>query len=381
MTAQFHRSADIAMQQRRLPAAIDWLEQAIRADPTDFEAWLKLSALRRAAQDALGALEAANSALGVKPNEFVAMLLKGSLHEQVGEFGRAAEVYRAAIKLAAEEADLPAPIRDQLARAKAFLAGFRERLQSSMTNLRTLDPIHRDRASRFIENVHDRRPIYHQEPTHYRYPGLPDVEFFDHAYSGLLARLRECWKDIRDEYLALARRHADRQQPYVDFAPGQPMGQWAQLNRSSAWNVFHLIRFGEADPINAALCPRTMAAIAGPDQVDAPGITPNILFSLLAPKTRIPPHHGVANFRTLLHLPLIVPEGCAFRVGGETRTWVEGEPWIFDDTIEQEAWNESDELRVILIADLWRPELDEGDRQVIRDFIRAQAASDEIGAL
>ena len=88
------------------------------------------------------------------------------------------------------------------------------------------------------------------------------------------------------------------------------------------------------------------------------------MFSALKPRTRIPPHVGVSNARLVLHLPLIVPENCGFRVGSETRSWKVGTAWVFDDTIEHEAWNDSDALRVILIADIWNVFMTDLDRQV-----------------
>jgi len=71
------------------------------------------------------------------------------------------------------------------------------------------------------------------------------------------------------------------------------------------------------------------------------------MFSLLAPHTRIPSHYGDTNARLVGHLPLILPGNCRFRVGNEIREWRYGEAWLFDDTIEHEAWNDSDEVRVI----------------------------------
>jgi aspartate beta-hydroxylase len=79
----------------------------------------------------------------------------------------------------------------------------------------------------------------------------------------------------------------------------------------------------------------------------------------------IPPHTGVTNSRSVVHLPLIVPPGCAFRVGGETREWREGEAFVFDDTIEHEAWNPSDQDRAVLILDCWNPYLSEHEREMI----------------
>ena len=86
------------------------------------------------------------------------------------------------------------------------------------------------------------------------------------------------------------------------------------------------------------------------------------MFSVLKPKTRIPPHTGAANFRLVVHLPLVLPAGCGFRVGGEQREWRLGEAWVFDDTIEHEAWNDSDQTRIIL---------SEEERAAIRAVIAA----------
>ncbi len=89
------------------------------------------------------------------------------------------------------------------------------------------------------------------------------------------------------------------------------------------------------------------------------------MFSLLKPGTRIPPHTGVSNARLVTHVPLIIPEQCGFRVGNTTREWVPGQAFVFDDTIEHEAWNLSDKLRVVLIFDVWHPELTPPERALI----------------
>jgi aspartate beta-hydroxylase len=341
---------------------------------------MKLAALRRGAGRPAESLVATNNALAVRPNDLLALLLKGSLHEQLGEADRAAEVYRAVLFHADAEPSAAVLLRGQLERVRDFLAAYRKQVEARLTGVASLDARHRDRAIRFLDNVLDRRSSYHQEPTHYRYPSLADVEYFDHAYAALKERLRQAVPDISAEFEALAAAHGDRQQPYVNFAPGQPVGQWSALNRSPAWNALHLIRYGDYDPVNAPACPRTIAAFAGEEQAKIPGLGPNLMFSLLAPRTHIPPHHGVANFRVVCHLPLIVPPGCRFRVGADVREWRVGEPWIFDDTIEHEAWNDSDQLRVVLIGDLWRPELDDVDRTIVQDFMQAQTLG-AVGAL
>jgi aspartyl/asparaginyl beta-hydroxylase (cupin superfamily) len=108
-----------------------------------------------------------------------------------------------------------------------------------------------------------------------------------------------------------------------------------------------------------------MKALEGAPQPEQPGRTPASMFSLLKPRTRIPPHTGVTNVRLVTHLALIIPEGCGFRVGNETRQWLPGRAWVFDDTIEHEAWNDSEKLRVVLIFDIWHPQLTPPEQAMI----------------
>jgi aspartyl/asparaginyl beta-hydroxylase (cupin superfamily) len=96
---------------------------------------------------------------------------------------------------------------------------------------------------------------------------------------------------------------------------------------------------------------------------------PNVVFSLLAPKTTIPAHSGDTNARLIVHLPLIVPAGCRFRVGNDVREWKVGKAWVFDDTINHEAWNDSDDLRVILMIDVWNPHLSAVQRELTAELL------------
>jgi aspartyl/asparaginyl beta-hydroxylase (cupin superfamily) len=100
--------------------------------------------------------------------------------------------------------------------------------------------------------------------------------------------------------------------------------------------------------------------------------------SVLDAHTHIPPHTGSTNARALVHLPLVLPGPARFRVGHETRDWRMGQAWVFDDTIEHEAWNDADTPRAILIADVWNPYLDDSERALAgalmagrRDYYRS----------
>jgi aspartyl/asparaginyl beta-hydroxylase (cupin superfamily) len=68
---------------------------------------------------------------------------------------------------------------------------------------------------------------------------------------------------------------------------------------------------------------------------------------------------------------LVLSGQCVLRVGNETREWREGELFIFDDTIEHEAWNSSGEFRVVLLFDIWRPELSREERVLVAAMLEA----------
>jgi aspartate beta-hydroxylase len=235
------------------------------------------------------------------------------------------------------------------------------------------------RSDVFVERIVGRRQVYHQQPLQLAYPGLPEIEFWEPEEFPWLKALETAAPDIREEIAAILAEDADVLAPYVDYPDAAAVAEpWAELNRSPRWGAFHLWFDGRRVAWNAARAPKTMAALAGVPQPQTPGRSPMAVFSVLQPQTRIPPHTGVSNTRLVVHLPLIVPHGCGFRVGSETRAWCEGEAWVFDDTIEHEAWNDSDQPRTILIFDVWNPRLSEAERAAITAVM---AAMDAFGAV
>ena len=100
-------------------------------------------------------------------------------------------------------------------------------------------------------------------------------------------------------------------------------------------------------------------------------------FSTLGPKSEIAAHYGPTNLRIRCHLPLVVPEGgnCGIEIGGETHVWEVGKPLFFDDCFLHRVWNESDEERVILLFDVWHPELEKEEIEAIKDMFAFLQAS------
>lgn len=203
-------------------------------------------------------------------------------------------------------------------------------------------------------------------------PGLPCAQFYDdRSVFPWIEALEASSPDILSEFKQVASEHA-LFQPYVQHPQTAPIDQWAALNHNHDWSAFHIVLNGQPVSDNAKHTPLTMAALSAVDAPDIPNRCPGVMFSLLKPGTRIPPHTGDTNARLICHLALIVPESCGFRVGNETRIWQEGCAWVFDDTIEHEAWNLSSQPRVILMFDIWNPYLQRHEREMIAALMQSR---------
>jgi aspartate beta-hydroxylase len=135
------------------------------------------------------------------------------------------------------------------------------------------------------------------------------------------------------------------------------------------WTGYYFFRHGVRREDNCARCPDTARALERLPLSHVRAHGPEVLFSVFTPGTHLLPHRGVTNVRVVGHLPLIVPEQCALRVGGEDHAWAEGRAVVFDDTYEHEAWNLSGKVRVVLIFDLWHPDLSAVEIAALSDLI------------
>src|SRR5262249_3464711 len=153
---------------------------------------------------------------------------------------------------------------------------------------------------------------------------------------------------------------------------GAPVNQWAELNHSDRWSTLFLWKDGERHDDACAVCPQTAALLDELPLAHQDTFGPTVMFSRLNARTAIPAHTGSTNLRLSTDLPLILPGPARFRGGNEMRPWKMGEGWVFDDTIEHEAWNDADEARVILILDVWNPFLSEAERDLVTQLMLAR---------
>lgn len=365
-----------AYQQGDLARARQWLEACIAVAPLDLLAQLTLASVAREQGDSTREQQCLDGALTIDPYHLPALLLKADWHDRQGQTLQAATTYRNALKIAPAASHWPESLRPQLQKAAALVqhhtTRLAEHLQARLAELHAVLPAtERSRWQEAMEIQAGRRKAYVAQSNQLHIPRLPAIPFFERAQFPWLLELESHTALIRDELLALLAAEQADFTPYISYAPGEPVNQWQDLNHSRRWSAFHLWRGGTEVVENTARCPETAAILRRMQLAEIDGLCPNVLFSALAPHTHIPPHHGETNARLVAHLPLVVPERCRLRVGYEERTWTIGETLIFDDCIEHEASNDSDDLRVVLIFDLWNPLLSDQERQLVQAMTAA----------
>ena len=368
------RAGAEALRAGNAAAARQSFERLAASGRANAQIWLLLAHSCASLGDHAAAERAADEVLRRDNRNLRALIMKGDARQAGGDEAGAASFYNNVLKLAAQLGELPADLRAELARieqaTQAFKGRSRARLEAHLAEA-GLGP--EAQSARFRESLGillEEKQVYYQQPSAYYFPGLPQRQYYEReefdwapaveaATGGMLGELKAALAD------ALPFR------PYLQAREDRPTYDFHGLLDNPDWSTLYLWENGGPVEQNVARFPTTFAAM---QQVPLPHITtraPSILFSLLKPGARIEAHNGMINTRLICHLPLIVPPGCGFRVGNEVREWEVGKLLIFDDTIEHEAWNDSGEDRVVLIFDVWRPELTEDERRAVTAIFEA----------
>jgi tetratricopeptide (TPR) repeat protein len=335
------------------------------SSPAEF---VSLASARAKLGDHRAALEAVDQALALQPRNLRALIVKADSLAALGDARAASSFYRAVVNWAPAPQEMPAELRDEVARAAALCERYTAAFETFLRE--RLAVREGSRFSESLDILTGRRRVYFQEPRKYFFPGLPQIQFYPREAFPWLERLEAATDDIRAELLRLLKEDSAFR-PYVERHARLPHLDALGLLDNPAWSASFLWKNGELVAENAARCPETVAALADIPLALVKARSPSVIFSLLQPGAHIPPHTGEVNTRLICHLPLIVPPDCALRVGNDTRQVVEGRAWVFDDTIEHEAWNRSGQTRVILLFEVWRPELTSEERALVGAMFEA----------
>lgn len=373
--------ASRALAHGNLEEAQELLERAIRVAPQAAMLHQNLGVVLRARGYLEGAMLAFDAALRLDPNLTMAWIQRGDVLHALTRVDEAIASYKRAEDLSGDLRALVRVSREAprnrrtLRRAAILLARTREAEVAD-----ALAPLRRRHGNseleRAMQAIHTMtraaRPVYAdplQRPAFAYFPGLDARPFFDRRELPFLTALEAETETVAKEFQAVLTETTGLT-PYVEVPKGRE-GVWQELNNSRKWSAYHLYRNGDRIEKHCIRCPNTVAAVEALPLVRMQGQAPEIFVSILEPRTHIPPHHGLANYKLAVHLPIAIPSGCGIRVGDRTRTWKRGECLIFDDSFEHEAWNRSDEVRAVLILEIWNPGLTAIEREALQNALAA----------
>ena len=370
MRAYGRRDTDLSLQ---------LLERSSRVDPDRASTYMNMGIVYKIRGEYTLALQSLDKALELQPNFPHVLLHKGTVLEQLGRQQEAIRAYLQAFKLAPllrqpdQATHIPRHLLRMAAHADELI------VQSTLKLLEAaLAPVRAAHGAQELKRVDEfadlyigrRQPRYKhasQRPAFLYFPELEPQAFFARSEFDWCIGLEAATADIKTELQAIL-QEPDALRPYVEVA-APDAAEWTPLNHSLQWGAFHLYKDGMKVEENCRRCPATLKAIEKLPLTRIPRYSPEVFFSILKPGTHIPPHYGLTNYKAAVHLPLIVPPDCSIRVGNETRSWTEGECLIFDDSFRHEAWNNSSEIRAVLILDIWNPQLSSPERAAISEVL------------
>lgn len=349
-------------------------EGLAKAGKADALVWLGLAHVYRDLNQSEKMFAALDRVLQLEPRNLNALLMKADHYAAGNDAARASMFFGAVVRAAPPLNQLSAGLRREVERAHKMCDHYAQTYERFLRDKLAASGFQAGQSTRRFEQSIDiacgKAQAYFQQPTRYYFPGLPQIQFYERDQFPWLKSLEASTGDIRGE-LSNVLRDDTGLQPYIETGTDIPHLNDTSLADNPAWSAFYLIRDSEVVEENAVRCPKTMAAIKNAPLARIRNRMPSVLFSVLRPGARIPPHHGLVNVRLICHLPLIVPEKCGFRVGNETREWEVGKALIFDDSIEHEAWNDSGETRVVLLFDIERPEMTQEENQLVSAMFEA----------
>ncbi|WP_420997555.1 aspartyl/asparaginyl beta-hydroxylase domain-containing protein [Cupriavidus sp. 30B13] len=178
----------------------------------------------------------------------------------------------------------------------------------------------------------------------YLFSAVPRTPFVSRDYFPEMDVIRQEWRTIRDEALALAgERRIRAAGAYNDIGFNSFFRQ--------GWQRFYLKWYGAPHPSALGACPRTLEILSRLPSVKA------AMFARLPPGGRLFPHRDPYAGSLRYHLGLVTPndDRCAIWVDGVCYSWRDGEDVVFDETYLHHARNDSEHDRIILFCDIERP--------------------------
>lgn len=350
-------------------------DAALEPARKNIQLWMGLAYACGNSSDDNGALEAVDQALSLEPRSPQALLFKADHLWHCKQEQNAVIFYKSVLQVIQSMESVPPDLAAQAPRAEQRCRQVDDRqldyLRQELVSMNIDGEKVSARFGQALDINLGQKEFHPQQPSKFFFPELPHIQFFDPGQFEWADTLQAATAVIKQELQQAIAQNLEFE-PYLQETQALPKNTSTQLWGSNDWGALYLWKDGELNQHLAGHFAKTIEIINQLPLADIPGGSPNVLFSRLKPDTDIPPHHGFFNTRLICHLPLVVPENCGkLRVGNDSRQWNEGELLIFDDSIEHEAWNHSDKDRIVLIFEIWRPELSAVERDAVRKLIQA----------
>ena len=364
--------------------AVSLLLAAAQSAPGNADILHQLGTAQMAAGNLPGAVRTLRQAVETAPKMFMARLRLGMVLEKLHQNHDALIAYFGAVNTAQaqglwlSDASTPPGLREVVKQTIRFIEAGRHRVFDQV-----LEPLRQRYGRSELSRVEACLAIYlgereiaspdvRQKPKFLYFPGIPSQTYYGSERFPWHAKLEAATEVVRKEMREVLAEGFSLQ-PFLQADSPEVLDGYLETStdQTPAWDAYFFYRHGERYDEQCSRCPNTSELLESLPLVRVRDHAPETLYSVLRPGTHILPHCGVTNTRLVTHLPLIVPSDCALRVGGETHVWEEGHCVTFDDTFEHEAWNKSNETRVVLIVDSWNPDLSEAERAAVADLVGA----------
>jgi tetratricopeptide (TPR) repeat protein len=320
------------------------------------------------------ALDQARVALRSGRNRYFPFLFIGSIFERLGDVERASIAYSTAARInsgserLSDDPSQPAYARERARRGNALIDRYLRGMHA-----KEVERIRRQRPGADLDRVAAARwRRFHtvpvtltnpaQDPQWFYVPGLDRTGWFEREefpwVEALEARAEDILAEVRERY-----RLEEDTRPYLT---GDGYDErYNDIVGNTNWGA---CRFYNGFERNEEVCrrfPLTASVLDGLPLFRVEGNAMEALYSTLKAGKRIPEHQSVCNAKLTVHLPLIVPEKCYLDVQGEARQVEFGRCLLFDDTAVHGARNESNDIRINLLFQVWHPDLSEDERALI----------------
>lgn len=376
------RLAQIAMGRGDRGRAVQVLDRAVALNPDDGQLAIELAVIHAHDNDLATAIAVMASAVERLPDFYTGWLLLGNLRDTHGDARAALRAWYQAVVRAKNEGmwnsanTTPPDILDSVVHAIEQVRSHRRdiyfdsyddlRVQHGAAALKRVDRA----LSGHLREWDATPPDPRQRPKFLFFPDIPCLPYHDPFLQPWAKQLQDAYPILRADAVRVLEE--DQQLPnFINFKEGGRKENVLTGNGPRpSWEALFFYRHGKRYDVNHRRCPKTSEVLESIELCRIANEAPEILFSVLTPGTHIQPHYGVTNTRLVMHLPLVVPPNCALNViGAGEHHWKEGELMMFDDTFEHEAWNRSDQTRIILLMDCWNPHLTPIEKVAVKQMI------------